>query len=162
MRSNELINPRHQTMLNINPELLDQLLKEYKDPQDLMGENGILKQLTKAIVERCLNTEMGVHLESDDRDRSLVEESKSDDRDQIGVKGGKNRRNGSSKKTIKGEFGELEIQIPRDRHGEFEPQLIPKHQTRFTGFVLHSPLRRETLLQGCALTIKSLPFTAEE
>ena len=129
-------------MLNINPELLDQLLKEYKDPQDLMGENGILKQLTKAIVERCLNTEMGVHLGTDNRDglrptfgqRALVEESESDDRSRIGVKGGKNRRNGSSKKTIKGEFGELEIQIPRDRHAEFEPQLIPKHQTRFTGF----------------------------
>ena len=121
-------------MLNINPELLDQLLKEYKDPQDLMGENGILKQLTKAIVERCLNTEMGVHLVTDNRDRALVEESESDDRQRVGVKGGKNRRNGSSKKTIKGEFGELEIQIPRDRHAEFEPQLIPKHQTRFTGF----------------------------
>jgi putative transposase len=130
-------------MLNINPELLDELLKEYTNPQDLMGENGILKQLTKAIVERCLNTEMAVHLESNDglrsigghRDREheqvLVEKSPSEEGAQ---KGGKNRRNGTSKKTIKGEFGELEIQIPRDRHAEFEPQLIPKHQTRFTGF----------------------------
>jgi putative transposase len=121
-------------MLNINPELLDELLKEYTNPQDLMGENGILKQLTKAIVERCLNTEMTVHLESNDRDRSFVEESRSEQSDRSVTKGEKNRRNGYSPKTIKGEFGELEIQVPRDRTAEFAPQLIPKHQTRFTGF----------------------------
>lgn len=45
-----------------------------------------------------------------------------------------NTRNGKSRKTLKGEFGELPIEIPRDRHGTFEPQLIPKHQTRWTGF----------------------------
>jgi hypothetical protein len=45
-----------------------------------------------------------------------------------------NTRNGKSKKTLKGEFGELPIEIPRDRHGTFEPLLIPKHQTRWTGF----------------------------
>jgi putative transposase len=45
-----------------------------------------------------------------------------------------NTRNGKSKKTLKGEFGELPIEIPRDRHGSFEPQLIPKHQTRWAGF----------------------------
>lgn len=45
-----------------------------------------------------------------------------------------NTRNGKSRKTLKGEFGELPIEIPRDRHRTFEPQLIPKHQTRWTGF----------------------------
>ena len=45
-----------------------------------------------------------------------------------------NTRNGKSRKTLKGEFGELPIEIPRDRHGSFEPQLIPKHQTRWAGF----------------------------
>jgi putative transposase len=45
----------------------------------------------------------------------------------------KNRRNGHSKKTVKGEFGESEIGIPRDRNGAFEPQLIAKGQTRFNG-----------------------------
>ena len=45
-----------------------------------------------------------------------------------------NTRNGKSRKTLKGEFGELPIEVPRDRHGTFEPQLIPKHQTRWTGF----------------------------
>ena len=45
-----------------------------------------------------------------------------------------NARNGKSHKTLKGEFGELPIEIPRDREGGFEPQLIQKHQTRWTGF----------------------------
>jgi len=45
-----------------------------------------------------------------------------------------NTRNGKSSKKLKGEFGELPIEIPRDRHGSFEPQLIPKHQTRWSGF----------------------------
>ena len=45
-----------------------------------------------------------------------------------------NTRTGKSKKTLKGDFGELPIEVPRDRHGSFEPQLIPKHQTRWAGF----------------------------
>ena len=45
-----------------------------------------------------------------------------------------NTRNGKSRKTLKGEFGQLPIEVPRDRHGTFEPQLIPKHQTRWAGF----------------------------
>ena len=47
---------------------------------------------------------------------------------------GGNTRNGMSSKTLKGDFGELPIEIPRDRHGSFEPQLVPKHQTRWHGF----------------------------
>lgn len=50
------------------------------------------------------------------------------------VNTGSNTRNGKSKKTLKDEFRELPIEIPRDRHGSFEPQLIPKHQTRWAGF----------------------------
>ena len=45
-----------------------------------------------------------------------------------------NTRNGKSHKTLKGEFGELPIEVPRDRQGSFEPQIIPKHQTRWEGF----------------------------
>ena len=45
-----------------------------------------------------------------------------------------NIRNGRSRKTLKGEFGELPIEIPRDRDGTFEPKLVPKHQTRWCGF----------------------------
>jgi transposase-like protein len=102
------------------PEILDTLLKDYQNPEDLLGESGILKQLTKALVERCLEGEMKTHLEEQ---RTEAASSRT-----------KNRRNGHSKKTIKGEFGEAESAIPRDRASEFEPVIVKKHQTRFDGF----------------------------
>ena len=101
-------------------ELIDGLLAGYKKPEDLIGENGLLKQLTKAVVERALQAEMGEHL-GHGKNEPVA--------NPVG-----NTRNGKSQKTLKGEFGELPIEIPRDRHGTFEPQLIPKHQTRWTGF----------------------------
>lgn len=111
-------------MLNLSPEVLDSILKDYKNPEDLMGENGILKQLTKALVERCLNAEIEYQLKNEPE----LAEAKSS------RESSKNRRNGYSKKTIKGSFGEAEIAIPRDRENVYEPQLVPKHQTRFDGF----------------------------
>jgi putative transposase len=111
-------------MLNLSPEVLDSILKDYKNPEDLMGENGILKQLTKALVERCLNAEIEYQLKSEPE---LAEA-------ETCRENSKNRRNGYSKKTIKGSFGEAEIAIPRDRENVYEPQLVPKHQTRFDGF----------------------------
>ena len=101
-------------------ELLDGLLADYRKPEDLIGENGLLKQLTKLLVEKALEAEMADHL---GHGKNEPDEN---------VAG--NTRNGKSKKTLKGEFGQLPIEIPRDRHGTFEPQLIPKHQTRWTGF----------------------------
>jgi len=101
-------------------ELLSSLLANYKKPEDLIGENGLLKQLTKLLVERALDAEMVEHL-GHDKHAPVAN-----------VAG--NTRNGRSHKTLKGEFGELPIEIPRDRHGSFEPQLIPKHQTRWAGF----------------------------
>ena len=101
-------------------DLIDGLLANYKKPEDLIGENGLLKHLTKALVERALEAEMTEHL-GHDKHESVTN-----------VSG--NARNGKSRKTLKGEFGELPIEIPRDREGSFEPQLIPKHQTRWTGF----------------------------
>jgi transposase-like protein len=102
------------------PELLDELLKGYQNPEDLLGEGGILKQLTQALVERCLEAEMKTHME--------------EQRAESASSTATNRRNGHSKKTIKGEFGEAEIAVPRDRTGEFEPQIVKKGQTRFDGF----------------------------
>lgn len=102
------------------PDLIDSLLADYKKPEDLIGENGLLKQLTKALVERALQAEMAEHL-GHDRHEPVVNPSG-------------NTRNGKSRKTLKGDFGELPIEVPRDRHGSFEPQLISKHQTRWTGF----------------------------
>lgn len=107
--------------MTFRPELLDELLKNYKNPEDLIGEGGILKQLTAALVERCLNAEIEHHLEEERQDP--IEENTP-----------RNRRNGHSKKTIKGEFGEAEISIPRDRNSAFEPVIVPKGQTRFDGF----------------------------
>ena len=101
-------------------ELLSGLLANYKKPEDLIGENGLLKQLTKLLVERALDAELTEHL-GHDRHESLANTAG-------------NTRNGKSKKTLKGEFGELPIDVPRDRHGSFEPQLIPKHQIRWAGF----------------------------
>jgi putative transposase len=101
-------------------DLIDSLLSGYKKPEDLIGEHGLLKQITKALVERALHAEMAAHLGHGKHET-------------VANPAG-NTRNGTSRKTIKGEFGELPIEIPRDRHGSFEPQLIPKHQTRWTGF----------------------------
>jgi putative transposase len=109
-------------MLNLSPEVLDHLLKDYKGPQDLIGDNGILQQLTKALVERCMSGEI---------DHQLREAASAENEP---TSTGKNRRNGYSKKTIKGTFGEVEVGIPRDREGEYEPQIIPKHKSRFDGF----------------------------
>ena len=101
-------------------DLIDGLLANYHKPEDLIGEHGLLKQLTKALVERALQAEMAEHLGHGKHEP--VESATG------------NTRNGKSKKTLKGEFGELPIEIPRDRHGSFEPQLVAKHQTRWTGF----------------------------
>ena len=101
-------------------ELLDELMKNYKKPEDLIGDSGLLKQLTKAIIERAMKTEMTAHLGYEKHDPA-------------GQKSG-NSRNGKSKKTIKGEFGNMEIAVPRDRNSTFEPVIIPKGETRFTGF----------------------------
>lgn len=106
--------------MTVSNELLDSLLADYKKPEDLIGEDGLLKQLTKKLVERALEAEMAEHL-GHARNEPVANPTG-------------NTRNGKSKKTLKGEFGELPIDIPRDRHGSFEPQLIPKHQTRWTGF----------------------------
>ena len=101
-------------------ELLDELLSDYQRPEDLIGENGLLKQLTKRLVERALDAEMTAHL-GHERHAPVANASG-------------NTRNGRSRKTLKGEFGELPIEVPRDRQGSFEPQIVPKHQTRWTGF----------------------------
>lgn len=80
----------------------------------------MLKQLTKALIERALQAEMTEHLGHDKH--ATVSNLTG------------NARNGKSSKTLKGEFGELPIETPRDRECSFEPQLISKHQTRWTGF----------------------------
>ncbi|MDV3000942.1 MAG: IS256 family transposase ISXax1 [Chroococcopsis gigantea SAG 12.99] len=88
-----------------------------------MGQGGILKQLTKALIERCLTAELDTHLEFEKTAIIEAEEEKP-----------RNRRNGHSKKKIKAEFGQTEISVPRDRNSSFEPIIVPKGQNRFNGF----------------------------
>jgi putative transposase len=104
----------------INPELLDELLKEYKSPDDMFGTDGLLQQLTKALVERAMQAELTHHL---GYEKNAVEGKNSG-----------NSRNGSFPKTIKGKRGQVQIDVPRDRAGQFQPQIIKKGQTRFDGF----------------------------
>jgi putative transposase len=104
----------------IDHQLIDNLLKDYKTPEEILGDNGLLKQLTKAVLERAMQAELTEHLGYEKHDAS-------------GDNSG-NSRNGKSKKTLKGEFGKLPIEVPRDRDSSFEPQIVPKGQTRFSGF----------------------------
>src|SRR5258707_13256146 len=112
--------PRRRTRMTIRRELIDELLKDYAHPQDILAEDGLLKQLTKAVIERCLETELDTHLGYPKQARAGTTTS--------------NRRNGHSQKTLKGEQGQVEIEVPRDRQGSFEPQLVRKGQTRLEGF----------------------------
>ena len=102
----------------IDPKLIDQLL-EQTPPEDLLGENGLIKQFAKAILERALQAEMSTHL-GHEPGESVSNEAG-------------NKRNGTTSKTVQGELGKLEISVPRDREGTFEPQLVKKRQTRLRG-----------------------------
>ena len=106
--------------MEIRTELIDELLKDYQKPEDIIGENGLLKRFVKAVLERAMNAELTHHLGYEKHDPA-------------GYKSG-NSRNGTSGKKVKGDFGELAIEVPRDRASTFEPQILAKHQTRFTGF----------------------------
>ena len=104
----------------IDKDVLDKLLGNYQKPEDIVGENGLLKQLTKALVERAMEAELTTHLGYEKHDP-------------VGYRSG-NSRNGKSRKRLKGDFGEVEIAVPRDREASFEPQIVPKGETRFGGF----------------------------
>jgi len=104
----------------ISQEVLQELLKEYKNPEDLLGENGILKELTKALVESALGAELTDHLGYE--------------KHEAGQKTSENRRNGSSKKTVRSDHGPIDIEVPRDREASFEPKLVGKHQREMPGF----------------------------
>ena len=85
--------------MTIRKELLDELIKDYKNPEDLIGENGILKQLTKALLERAMEAELTHELRYEKHDRNSAKETD-------------NRRNGTSRKTVKSKHGEIELEVP--------------------------------------------------
>jgi putative transposase len=106
--------------MEIEKEVIDKLLVNYQKPEDIIGENGLVKQLTKALLERAMEAELTTHLGYEKHDPAGY--------------GSGNSRNGTSKKKLKGDFGEMDLAVPRDRQASFEPQIVPKGETRFTGF----------------------------
>jgi putative transposase len=100
--------------------LIDKMLKEHRSTEEVLGEGGLLAMLTKRLLERTLGAELTDHLGYERHERRATESG--------------NSRNGTSAKTLKGTFGTMPIEVPRDRAGTFEPKIIGRHQTRFTGF----------------------------
>jgi putative transposase len=80
----------------------------------------VLEKLTRALAERAIHAELTQHLGYEKHGPE--------------GKGSGSSRNGTSAKTLKGDFGEVEIEVPRDRQGGFEPKIVPRHQRRFNGF----------------------------
>jgi len=105
---------------DIKDKLLDELLENYSKPSDLLGPNGLLTELKKRLINRVLESEMTTHLGYEKHGEP--------------PEGKPNVRNGHSAKTLRTEDGKLPILVPRDRAGDFEPALIPKHQRHFDGF----------------------------
>ena len=101
--------------------LLDELLKGCKTPEDILGKGGLLKDISKRLFERALAAELTDHLGREPHART---EQTAD----------KNHRNGTTPKTVKTDSDAIEIEVPRDRNGTFEPQIIPKRQRRLEGF----------------------------
>lgn len=104
----------------VSDQLIDQLLADYKSPEDLLGEQGILKQLTKKLAERALEAEMEQHLGYAKHDAA--------------GKNSGNSRNGKSRKSVRSIHGDIELETPRDRNGSFEPKLIKKGEKHLGGF----------------------------
>ncbi|MGI2299146.1 IS256 family transposase [Candidatus Cardinium hertigii] len=106
-----------QQQINIDPNLLNELSKSIKSEKDLAI---LSKQLLKLTVERAMDAELDAHLGYE--------------KHSIEGRNTGNSRNGYSPKRLKGDFGEMEINTPRDRNSTFDPQIIRKGQTRFTDF----------------------------
>lgn len=119
------------------PEILDELLKDCKTPQDV---EALYSQLLQRMINRSLEAEMDAHLGYSKHEKS-----------------GGNTRNGKSHKTIKGEFGELEIATPRDREGSFEPLLVKKRQVRLAGME-----EKILTLYAKGLTTRDIEHTLQE
>ena len=118
MESSEMARKKKESA--IPTEILDELLSNYEKPEDLLGKEGLLKQLQKAIMERALGAELTEHLGYEAGDPT--------------GNGTGNSRNGFGKKKVITGEDEVEIEVPRDRAGTFEPQLVRKRQTRLPGF----------------------------
>lgn len=107
-------------MTTLRVEVLDELLAGYEKPEDLLGEEGLFRQLKKALLERALGAELSDHLGYEKGDAA--------------GRGTGNSRNGFSGKTVLTDDGEVALEVPRDRAGTFEPKIVPKGARRLDGF----------------------------
>src|SRR5436853_6425467 len=104
----------------IRDEVIEELLQGYSSPEDLLGEEGLFKELKKRLLERALGAELSDHLGYEKGDPA--------------GRGSGNSRNGTSAKTVLTEDGEIDIAVPRDRGGSFDAPLIDEGPTRVDGF----------------------------
>lgn len=93
-------------------ELIDELLAEGFDRESIFGQGGLLAQLTKRLVERALQAELTAHLGYEPH--------------AVEGRGSGNSRNGATPKMVHTDAGSIRLEVPRDRAGTFEPQLVPK------------------------------------
>ena len=119
-------------------QLAGEIASQARTAEDL---NGLMRLMMKSALERMLDTEMDVHLgrktlSADPEEPPVRVPTAPEPSTPPGspAKRPSNRRNGRSRKTVRGDLGELTIATPRDRAGTFEPQLIGKHQRRVPGF----------------------------
>lgn len=103
----------------VDPELVDELLEQAGD-RELLGEGGLLQQLTKQVLETALDTELTDHLGYEHGDPA--------------GRGSGNSRNGTTPKRLHTDIGAVDLDVPRDRNGEFDPAIVPKGSRRLSGF----------------------------
>ena len=101
-------------------QLIDDLLKDYKTPEEILGATGLLGELTRRLVERATQGELTTHLGYE--------------KHAVAGRNSGNSRNGSIAKTVQTQQGDQQVQIPRDRNGTFEPILLPKRERRLGNF----------------------------
>jgi len=110
-------------MTSVDPKqeaLLDELLKDYTNSHDILGEHGLLKYLTTRLVARALEAELTAHLGYAPHVRHRTADG--------------NARNGKGQKNVQTATGPLDLVVPRDRQGSFDPQLVKKRPRRLEGF----------------------------
>ena len=123
--------------MTIKQEVLDELLSGCTTPDDLLGEAGLFRQLKQSLLERMLGVELTAHLGYEKGDPA--------------GRGTGNSRNGHSAKTVLTDEGSLDLSVPRDRNGSFEPLIVPKGTTRLDGFD-----DRIISLYGRGLTVREI------
>ena len=118
--SDELVSVESGDRPPVDPELVERLLAQAGEGAELLGPDGLLTELTKSVLERALAAELTDHLGYEPHDP--------------GGRGSGNSRNGTTPKTLLTDVGAVDLQVPRDRAGTFDPKLVPKGQTRLAGF----------------------------